>query len=192
MYQHRAHSAVPGWVAKQHSCLPGNGVRLDQALSERMLGTATTSFHYFSYKLSLSLSFSLIPFLPFKNDVFFNSTLPLCVLPVNFWKLEICLTLPPSSYAKGDSRGAPYLTWGSQGAYWGHDSKLSWATPCPRESREPAFTECLACTQKVLDRPLPALIHRKSGNLAKETSSWQLDELLFSPRDRGRNTRGAE
>ena len=89
--------------------------------------------------------FCLIPFLPLKNDVFFDSALPLCVLPVNFRKLEICLTLLLSFYAKGDSWGAPYLTCGSQGAWWGHDSKLqSWATPCPSESREPAFTECLA------------------------------------------------
>lgn len=58
-YQHGTHSAVPGWVAKQHSCLPGNGVRLDQALSERMLGMATASLHYVSYKLSLPLSFLL-------------------------------------------------------------------------------------------------------------------------------------
>ena len=62
MYQHRALSAVPGWVAKQHPCLLGNGVRLYQALSERILGTVTTLLHYFSYRLSLSFSFSPIPF----------------------------------------------------------------------------------------------------------------------------------
>lgn len=106
MHQHGAPSALPGWIAKQPPCLPGNGVRLYQALSER------TSLLPFITSLTNSVFHSLFPWFHFYHwKMISSSMLPsLCVLLVNFWKWGICLALPPSSCAIDDSKEDTYST----------------------------------------------------------------------------------
>lgn len=158
--RHRAHSAGPGWVAKQHPCLPGSGVRLYQALSGMTPGTVPWSFLSSLLPLPVPSSILLFPgaiFIISKWYLLWWHPAPIsgfeyvCFyeLPVNFWKTGIHLSPPPNSCAIRQFQRSHVSNKGSQSASRGSNFKpQSWARPGPKEWWKLTFTECFLMTRE--------------------------------------------